>query len=112
MTDGSPAGRHPLANWVEWLVEQYELWERIPQCWSKHPAAVAELQVMLDLHDGTTVAPDVAQAIAGWHDQLGRVLDRLSHSPAARCVQQGEHRPARTWSRMVPPTRSDPAVPS
>lgn len=110
MTDESPAKRHPLANWVEWLVDQYELWERIPPCWSMHRLVVAELQVMHDLHEGITVAPDLAQAMANWHDQLGRVLERLSHSPASRCIRQGEHRPARTWSRIVPPIRSEPTV--
>lgn len=104
MTDDPSAGRHPLTNWVEWLVDQYELWDRIPACWSEHPAIAAELQVMHDLHEGITVAPDLAQAMAGWHDQLGRVLDRLSRSPVARCVQQGEHRPARTWNRTRPAT--------
>lgn len=102
MTDDPSASPHPLANWVDWLVDQYELWERIPPCWSRHPAAVAELQVMHDLHEGITVAPELAQAMAGWHNELGRVLDRLAHSPAARCVQQGEHRAARIWNRISP----------
>lgn len=104
MTEGSRADRHPLADWVEWLVDQYELWERIPPCWCRHLAVVTELQVMHDLHEGIHVAPDLAQAMAGWHDQLGRVLDRLSRSPVGRCVQQGEHRPARTWNRTRPAT--------
>lgn len=94
--------RHPLADWVEWLVDQYELWERIPPCWCRHPAVVAELQVMHDIWETLTVAPDLAQAMAAWHDQLGRVLDRLSHSPATACTRHGEHRPSRTWDRTRP----------
>lgn len=99
MTEPAVFDRHPLADWVEWLVDQYELWERIPPCWSRHPAVVAELQVMQDLRETLTVAPELGQAMAGWHDQLGRVLDRLSQSPASGCARHGEHRPTRTWDR-------------
>lgn len=99
MTQRSDSDRNPLAEWVEWLVDQYELWDRIPSCWSRHPAIVAELQVMHELHEAVMVAPDAASAMAGWHDQFGRVLDRISQSPAARCARHGEHRPLRMWNR-------------
>ena len=99
MTESVGLERHPLADWVEWLVDQYELWERVPPCWWRHPAVVGELQVVHDVHEALTVAADLAQAMAGWHDQLGRVLDRLSHSPATACARHGEHRPSRTWDR-------------
>ena len=102
MTEPAALDKHPLADWVEWLVDQYELWDRIPPCWSCHPAVVAELGVMHDLHEAVTVAPDLAQAMAGWHDQLGRVLDRISQSPSANCARHGEHRPSRTWERTRP----------
>lgn len=98
MTQRPNSDRHPLADWVEWLVDQYELWDRIPPCWSEHSAVGAELRVMHELHEAVTIAPDLASAMAGWHDQLGRVLDRISQSPAARCARHGEHRQSRTWT--------------
>lgn len=101
MTQPVDSDRHPLADWVEWLVHQYELWDRVPPCWAQHSAIVAELQVMHDLHEAVVVAPDLAQAMGGWHDQLGRVLDRISQSPAARCTRSGEHRPGRSWKECI-----------
>ena len=94
-----------LATWAPWLVEQYELWARIPPCWAEHPSVVAELTVLHDYReavDATDAAPlSAAQLQAAWHDYFGRTLDRIKATPAADCAISGVHRSPRTWDKEL-----------
>lgn len=104
MTDTpSPGGAdaETLAEWVGWLVREYELWTRIPACWEDHLQVVNELQVLWALWawtEETAVDPSLgATGRAGWADHLGRTLTRLAEGPNATCAKARTHRVAQTW---------------
>jgi hypothetical protein len=85
-TPGRPVSED-LAGRVASLVADHELWSQIQPCWHEHPGVVAELAVLADWHD-TLAASEatVPQEWGGWYDYLGRALERLSRSPAAKCT--------------------------
>jgi hypothetical protein len=49
-----------------------------------------------------------ARTRAEWHDDAGRMLDRLASSPGAQCAQRGGHREPRTWDRAATLERRRP----
>ncbi len=37
---------HRLISWVGWLVEHYQLWETVPECWPEHWPHIQELSAL------------------------------------------------------------------
>jgi hypothetical protein len=92
----------PLAEFVGWLVDTYELWTRIPECWAEHPQVIEEMRVLqaFFLWTEEAAAVDPSQGAAGranWHDYLARVLARLADGPDATCAKARSHRVPQTW---------------
>jgi hypothetical protein len=112
---GAASGREPdrgvdalllgsLSQWAAWLVDTYEMWERIPPCWARHPGMVAELRVaqQLLLAIQADTADDVialSRGLADWHDYFGRLTERLDRNPGRQCATAGRHRDPTTWDR-------------
>ena len=91
-----------VAGFGIWLVENYELWTRIPQCWQEHPQVTHEMRALRDLYLSTekAAATDPLGAAGGranWHDYLARALARLAEGPDATCAKARVHRVPQTW---------------
>ena len=93
-----------LSNWVDALVEGYQLHEQLPNCWYRHGSMVEELHALhlawCGAYYGTHPMPTDP---AFWHDHLERVLTRISRWDLRGCIS-GQHRDA-------PFPQPDPVLP-
>ncbi|GAA4685429.1 hypothetical protein [Gordonia humi] len=69
-----------LVRWVDWLRYRYEIIEKIPPCWYRHPRLVEELTALMTAHraaytqihaEGKTGRPYWPD-MASWHTQYLR----------------------------------------
>ena len=66
-----------LIDWVDWVVDRYQLAEEIPACWHAHPPLIEELT---GLAAAWHVAYDDSASADGpllWHERFARARTRL-----------------------------------
>jgi hypothetical protein len=109
-----------LADWVSWLVGRYDLQERVPACWVRHPAFVEELTA---LYAGWRHAYQAGTGATGsapldWQEALAKALGRIKEHDQTGCAS-GTHREPYPvdWQSDPPPAsgndqRPDAASPA
>lgn len=87
-----------LADWVEWLVDRYQLYEdrhAIEACWAEHPVAVEELTALMvawKAEFGAEVRKPSAGPIS-WHaNWLWPTLERVNIVSGTRSCRTNGHR--------------------
>jgi hypothetical protein len=97
-----------VADWVGWLVGRYQLQERVPPCWVRHPPMVEELTALYAGWQHAYLAGTDASGFAplDWLTHLSHALTRLREWDELGCATAGVHRepyPVR-WHGESPPT--------
>jgi hypothetical protein len=90
-----------LRDWVEWLIERYELHDdrhAIEPCWTEHPVAVEELTALMVAWKAE-FGPGQHRVSAGpiaWHaNWLWPTLERVNETCGTRrCRRATRHKPA------------------
>ncbi|WP_436528248.1 hypothetical protein [Actinoplanes sp. HUAS TT8] len=80
-----------LIDWVDWLVDRYEIAEEIPACWYRHGPLLEELTALAA--GWHTAYHDQARGDEPliWHERLARARERLrGWDDFTRC-RNGEH---------------------
>ncbi len=82
-----------IGEWVDWLIERYELSEAVPACWAQHSPIREELSALRAAHAG---ALDELQArpsdLLAWHEGLQRALSRIREWDRDKCRTRGHRR--------------------
>ncbi len=83
-------GDDNIGEWVDWLIERYELSEVVPACWAQHSPIREELSALRAAHAG---ALDELQArpsdLLAWHEGLQRGLTRIREWDRDKCRTRG-----------------------
>ena len=76
-----------LADWVQWARERYDLGDRIPACWFRHPGVVEQLTALMSAHTAAYQQQYTVKGVpvrdwdlmSNWHRvDLWPVVERLS----------------------------------
>lgn len=92
----SEPGNGELGQWVDWLVDHFDLHDRVPACWPEHRPITTELAA---LHDTYREAYHSRQARPQdrlhWLEALQRSLARLQEWDRLKCRTRGHPSPGR-----------------
>jgi hypothetical protein len=58
-----------LVQWVSWLVENYDPWVKLPECWPRHEALRSELAFFQEWHREVVESGDPYDGTS-WHSSL------------------------------------------
>ncbi len=90
-----------LTDWVNWLVDRYQLGatrHQVPACWGQHPAAVEELTGLFVAWKAAYLgrSRDPSDGLIAWHDRwLWPCLTRLNEQLAVwNACRAGRHAPS------------------
>jgi hypothetical protein len=88
---------HELHQWVEWLIDRYELQvgpHHVPPCWYAHPVAVEELTALMSAWRSAYCAGDAASVeLIQWNQTFrGPTLERLQRTAHWQNCEPDRHR--------------------
>ncbi len=94
-----------LAEWVEWLVQTYQLHSQIRPCWPLHRGAI---QVLEALRQGRYKAEDQGDfALITWHQALAGLVDMASQRMSACRSDRHEPEISQSWKSWTAQVESD-----
>jgi hypothetical protein len=92
--DDASAELDRLASWVDWLVQRYNLDQKlIPPCWSQHGALVEELSALRTLWEAAYLEDANPSSPLAFHRDLDLALRRLREWTSRLGCSRTEHRP-------------------
>lgn len=85
-----------LREFVEWLVERYEISTgTIPNCWYRHPPLVEELSALRAAWDVSfDVDMDGGLGPIGWHERFALAIPRIKAFYGGGCARNGHQPPS------------------
>lgn len=98
-----------LREWTDWFVIEYRVSiNRVPPCWYRHRAIVAELWAAANAEykvweeGAATTMP-----LTAWHSYLPGVLDRLGNAGGDRCASEKQHVEEASYGDITDPRALD-----